>query len=104
MIVVTRVLIGMKNFGMKNLRAKVYGAVQGIGFRFEAKILADKLDLKGFARNEPDGSVYIEAEGDEKNLKKFLEWCREGPSLANVKRVEQESDGNIKNFDGFEVR
>ncbi len=52
---------------MKNLIIKIYGDVQGVNFRFEAKLTADKLGVKGFVRNEADGSVYIEAEGEEKD-------------------------------------
>ncbi len=72
----------------KFLRIKIFGRVQGVFFRHTAKIKADESGLKGLARNEDDGSVYIEAEGDEKNLKRFLEWCKKGPPLANVERIE----------------
>ena len=40
------------------------------------------------ARNESDGSVYIDVEGEEKDLEKFVEWCHLGPSLAKVEKVE----------------
>jgi acylphosphatase len=89
---------------MQKLKIKIYGDVQGVGFRYEAKFTADKLGIKGFARNESDGTVYIEAEGDEDKLREFLEWCRKGPSLASVAKIESEPGGDIRNFDGFDVR
>jgi acylphosphatase len=89
---------------MQKLKIKIYGNVQGVGFRYEAKFTADKLGIKGFARNESDGTVYIEAEGDEDKLREFLEWCRKGPSLASVAKIESEPGGDIRNFDGFDVR
>jgi len=87
---------------MKHLNIKIYGLVQGVFFRANAKKQADKLNITGFARNEPDGSVYIEAEGEEHNLNKFLKWCNIGPSMANVEKVEASED-NLKNFKEFEM-
>lgn len=90
---------------MKKLfKIKIYGDVQGVGFRYEAKIAADKLGIKGFAQNEPNGTVYIEAEGDEEKLERFLEWCRNGPDSASVTKVEPEFGGKPKNFGDFSVR
>ncbi len=88
---------------MRHFNIKVFGQVQGVFFRTSAKEMADALDIKGFARNEPDGTVYIEAEGEEENLKKFLEWCKEGPNFARVERVEV-VEGEVKKFLGFETR
>lgn len=87
---------------IKHLNIKVYGQVQGIFFRATAKEEAEKLGIKGFARNEPDGTVYIEAEGDKDNLDKFFAWCQKGPSLAKVEKVKI-TEGPLKNFSGFEV-
>lgn len=87
---------------MKHINIKIYGLVQGIFFRATAKAEAEKLNIKGCARNEKDGSVYIEAEGEEKNLDKFVKWCHKGPSLAKVDKVEVKI-GNLKNFSDFEV-
>lgn len=69
---------------------KVYGKVQGVGFRYYAHKKANELGLKGFVKNKPDGSVYVEAEGDEVSLKEFINWCEEGPSWARVTKVEQQ--------------
>jgi len=75
---------------MTYLIVRIYGQVQGIGFRYVAGQEAHKLGVTCSARNEPDGSVYIEAEGDEEKLGKFLKWCGKGPWLAKVDRVESE--------------
>lgn len=69
---------------MKHLDIKIYGQVQGVFFRYSAKEKADELKISGFARNEPDSAVYIEAEGEESRLNKFLEWCRQGPETAKI--------------------
>ena len=53
---------------MKHLTVRIFGDVQGVGFRFWAKQCADELGIKGFARNEKDGSVCVEAEGESGTL------------------------------------
>ena len=88
---------------IKHLNIKVYGQVQGVFFRATAKEEAEKLGIRGFARNEPDGTVYIEAEGKEKDLDTFVEWCKEDPNSAKVEKIEIEI-GKLKNFSQFEKR
>ncbi|MBU1000228.1 acylphosphatase [Patescibacteria group bacterium] len=63
-----------------HLNIKIYGLVQGVFFRATAKEKADSLSITGFAKNMPDGSVFIEVEGEKKNLDKFVKWCHIGPS------------------------
>ncbi len=74
---------------------RVYGRVQGVGFRASARGEATRLGLAGFARNEADGSVAIEVEGDEAALEAFVAWCRVGPLGAQVDRIEVESGGRV---------
>ena len=87
---------------IKHLNIKIYGLVQGIFYRATAKEEAEKLGIKGFARNETDGTVYIEAEGEKENLDKFISWCHKGPALAKVETVEV-TKGPLKNFLEFET-
>ncbi|MDD5146992.1 MAG: acylphosphatase [Candidatus Daviesbacteria bacterium] len=86
----------------KHLNIKIYGIVQGIFFRATAKEKADQLGIKGFAKNQPDGSVLIEAEGKKKNLDEFVKWCHIGPPLARVEKVVV-IEGKLKNFPQFTV-
>lgn len=83
-------------------KIKIYGKVQGIFYRATAKEEADKLEITGFAKNLPDGSVYIEAEGEKNNLDKFVKWCNIGPLMAKVEKVES-SESSQKNFREFEI-
>lgn len=84
----------------KHLNIKISGLVQGVFFRITAKEQADKLGITGFARNEVDGSVYIEVEGEKLNLDKFVDWCRQGLTAARVEKVEI-SESPMKNFTKF---
>ncbi|HET8522289.1 MAG TPA: acylphosphatase [Thermomicrobiales bacterium] len=74
----------------QRLRIRVFGRVQGVFFRASTRREAHHLGLAGFARNEPDGSVLIEAEGDAEALARLVEWCQDGPPAAEVSRVETE--------------
>jgi acylphosphatase len=65
----------------------VTGRVQGVGFRWSAAREAHERGIKGFVRNLPDGSVYIEAEGTAEQLNLFVEWCKRGPRYSVVESV-----------------
>lgn len=89
---------------IKHIKIKVYGRVQGVFFRDKTKKKALLLNLKGFVRNEKDGSVYIEAKGDEENLSKLLDWCRKGPIQAKVEKVEYDyMDSLLIDFNNFKI-
>jgi acylphosphatase len=88
---------------VKHLIIKIYGDVQGVGFRDAAYWMARKMRVAGFVMNDPDGSVYIEAEGDESALNDFLTWCRKGPVTARVSRAETEWSDEPGTFTGFRV-
>ncbi len=84
-------------------RIKVSGRVQGVFFRVSTKDKAEELGIKGWVKNEPDGSVLIEAQGDIESLKFFEEWCHKGPLMAKVVQVELTKIEPGK-FDTFQVR
>lgn len=72
---------------MKNLSIQVIGRVQGVWFRKFTKDKASSLGLKGFVKNQVDGSVYIEASGPDDKMDYFAEWCWEGSPLSHVEEV-----------------
>lgn len=88
---------------IQHLDIVVTGKVQGVYYRASTKQKADELGVKGFVRNEPDGSVYIEAEASPETLKQFVEWCHHGPERAQVLHAEI-TEASLKNFVEFEVR
>jgi acylphosphatase len=87
---------------MKHVSIRVYGRVQGVFFRASAKEKADELGIFGSVRNEYDGSVAVEAEGEDQAIGNFVEWCKKGPRLASVERCELR-DGDVQNLRGFSV-
>jgi len=88
---------------MEHWNIRVYGRVQGVYYRASAKEKAEKLGLTGFVKNDKDGSVYIEAEGEEDMLQKLADWCLEGPQLAKVERVDV-MDGAWQGYETFEIK
>jgi len=87
---------------MKHLNISIRGKVQGVFFRLTTKAVADQVGVRGIVVNLKDGSVYIEAEGDDFALDSLLEFCQEGPEGAIVESVEIE-EGELKGFSNFEV-
>ena len=87
----------------KSCRISVHGKVQNVGFRFYTARMAQDFNISGFVKNEPDGSVYIEAEGDEADLETFMEWCRRGPQWARVDKFDIQ-DQPLMNFRDFKVK
>lgn len=81
----------------------IRGKVQGVFFRVLAKEQAEKLGLTGFIRNEEDGSVHTEVEGDSQALEEFAAWCKEGPTGARVKVVDIRGEATM-GFRSFEIQ
>lgn len=74
----------------ENVRAHIYvsGRVQGVYYRKNARRSALSFGLTGWVRNLPDRRVEAVAEGERGRVEDFLEWCREGPSMAIVRGLE----------------
>ena len=87
----------------KHIDISVSGKVQGVFFRATAKEEAEKLDITGYARNMSDGTVYIEAEGEDEKLELFTEWCKSGPAHAEVKDISAEESHEVKGFKAFDI-
>ncbi|MEK7447377.1 MAG: acylphosphatase [Patescibacteria group bacterium] len=89
---------------MKRLRIKVIGDVQGVFYRFSAKIVADNTRVTGWAQNESDNSVSMVIEGETSALQEFVKWAREGSPMAEVDKVEVSEEQYKGEFKEFEVR
>lgn len=87
----------------KSVILQIYGRVQGVGFRYYTEKKARDLEIHGFVKNRPDGSVYVEAEGKTENLELFVQWCEQGPDWARVSKVEKQYVP-LQHFSDFEIR
>ena len=89
---------------MQRLKLKIYGQVQGVFFRDETFKMAKSLGCNGWVKNAEDDSVQVVAEGKEEGLKKLFEWCKIGPRLARVTKVEEEwADIEKQEFGEFRI-
>ncbi len=86
----------------RHVNITVTGIVQGVGFRYSALRIANKYGISGFIKNRYDGSVYIEAEADEIQLKYFIDWCKQGPRWSTVEDVKIEF-AELKNYKLFKI-
>lgn len=87
---------------MHAVNIRISGKVQGVSFRAYAKQEADDIGLAGLIRNEPNGTVYIEVEGEEDDVKKFIEWCRDGSEHARVEKMEVKRQP-LRDMEGFRI-
>jgi acylphosphatase len=88
----------------ERLRIIVHGRVQGVFFRSNAEDVAKKLGLKGYVRNTPEGNVEVVAEGAKENLKALLEWCKKGPVIAHVGKVDIQWSAATGEFEDFSTK
>lgn len=88
---------------MRRVHVRIYGRVQGVFFRHNTKKIADKLDVKGWVRNNPNDTVEIVAEGNDDAIEKLLNWCRKGPIGAKVDRIEVKEEKYRTEFKEFSI-
>ena len=81
----------------------VSGRVQGVSFRDATRSQAEQLGLSGWVRNTQDGQVEAVFEGVPETVQQMIEWCKSGPSSADVEDVSVENE-QPENLSGFEVR
>ena len=79
----------MTNNAVARVIVRVTGRVQGVNYRATAARVARRHGLAGWVRNEPDGSVLLDIEGDPAAISAFLDWCASGPPAARVRAVDQ---------------
>jgi acylphosphatase len=72
----------------RSVRLRVRGRVQGVGYRYFTLRRARELDLGGWVRNLPDGSVEVEAWGGEAEIGRLRRALAQGPAGARVTAVE----------------
>jgi acylphosphatase len=90
--------------GDVRLSARVFGVVQGVGFRFWTMGKAEELGLTGTVKNLDDGSVDVVAEGPHNRIQDFLEWLNSDDTPGRVERVEDSISAAEGTFRSFRAR
>lgn len=88
---------------MKAIKGQVIGKVQGVFFRVKTREQAQRLDLTGWVRNTPEGTVEFFMVGDEVAISQIQRWLKTGPGLARVDRLDVESCPPER-FESFSIR
>ena len=91
---------------MSRVRAKLLakGIVQGVNFRYYTRREALRLNVTGWVRNLPDGSVAAVLEGEEEDVEALIRWCRQGPPSAEVKELIAQPEEYRGEFESFSIR
>jgi len=78
------------------------GKVQSVGFRYAAKILAEKYNLAGWVQNNDNGSVTLVVEGLEENMESLINNLKDHfhDNIENIEENTEKDDGLI----GFEIK
>ena len=85
---------------MSTVHLLIKGKVQGVFYRATAKAVADEIGVTGWVKNTDEGDVEAMVTGNEQQVKKFIEWCKQGPRKAVVTdvTVTQKNDTTFNEF------
>lgn len=89
---------------LKHNEIQVIGRVQGVGFRYFTKLLADELGVYGYIWNASDGSVYIQATAPKEIMDLFLEKVKTSPApMGKVTKMIVNTLDHCSAPDGFYI-
>ena len=88
----------------RRVEVLVHGRVQGVGYRAFAARAADRHGIVGWVANQAGGTVRAVGEGDEAELRAWLEELRRGPGAGRVGGLDERWAAAAGGFDEFEVR
>lgn len=80
------------------------GNVQGVGFRWTVRNIAKGFDVTGWVRNLVDGRVEMQANGDENELRAFLDAINQSELRAHIRKQTETPLTNPVEAHGFEIR
>jgi acylphosphatase len=82
---------------------RIRGVVQGVGYRHFCWRLATQMELTGWTKNLPDGSVAVHAEGDRGNIEALIDELKVGPPVASVSDISVTWTPYTGQFQSFEI-
>ena len=87
---------------VKNLKIKIIGKVKKTGFPYYVKQFSKIYGITGFAEFTNNTTLFIEAEGEEYQLTKFIEYCKEGPFGSEITDFDI-TEGEVKYHQSFDI-
>lgn len=89
---------------LETISVRVTGKVQGVGYRLSAVRRAHLIGVRGWVRNNDDGSVEAMVQGTPDQVDRMLEWMRQGPPQARVVEISSQREFIDRRFANFEQR
>lgn len=93
----------MSGAGMIRRRYTFSGEVQGVGFRYRARVFAEELGITGWVENQWDGTVVMEVQGTWEQLYRLLRALQEA-RFIEISRIEKKTIPVQEHEYYFEVR
>ena len=89
---------------MKKVIITVQGRVQGVGFRYHTKLMADKVGVKGTAENQIDGSVLIKVSASTDKIDSFIDSIENNrPPFSRIDSIHIVENNDLPDFSSFKV-
>ena len=89
---------------MTALHVRISGRVQGVGFRWSVRHIAKGFDLTGWVRNLTDGRVELQVNGEEKEIRAFLDAIMQSELGAHIRKQTETKLEKPMAGHGFEIR
>jgi acylphosphatase len=80
------------------------GNVQGVGFRYSVKQIAKGFDVTGWVRNLRDGRVDMQAQGEEAEVRAFIDAIGQSELRAHIRKTTEAAAEQAPAMRGFEIR
>jgi acylphosphatase len=82
---------------------RIRGRVQGVGYRYFARRAAQRLGVRGYVRNLPDGDVEVHAEAGVETLQEFRAELERGPASSRVSEIVETTTTLTDRYSSFEI-
>lgn len=89
---------------IKTYKVLLSGRVQGVGFRYFTESIADKYSVKGYVGNTPAGKVEILCQGEEEEVRTFIDEVSKGPAFSVITDIVKQEVDNSKIYNTFEIK
>jgi len=89
---------------MTSLQVFYEGYVQGVGFRWSVRHIAKGFNVTGWIRNLVDGRVEVQAQGEDQEVRAFLDAIAQSELRAHIRKQTENKLETPVNARGFEIR
>ena len=89
---------------VKTYEIVLSGRVQGVGFRYFVESIAGKYNIYGYVRNTSNNKVEVVCQGEDENIKLFIDRVKKGPAFSEVTDVKVEEIKESNKYSIFEIR